>query len=274
MLRRTLVDEGIVAADQLILAESLPDVEIARAHDPAYVRSIRDGSINPAAMRRIGFPWTPQILLRSAATLGGALAAAQSALDDGLSGQLAGGTHHAHYDFGSGFCVFNDFAVVATLLLQDRVVDRIAVIDLDVHQGDGNAAMLGGRDDMYVLSIHGEMNFPFRKVASTRDIGLADGTGDAVYLETLERVLPEIWTFAPDLILYQAGVDPLAEDRLGRLNLTRQGLMDRDRMVLSGARTRNIPVSMAIGGGYADPISLSVAAYANTYRVARDVYGW
>jgi len=274
MLRRALVEDAIVSPYQLTLAEPLADEAIARVHDPAYVASIREGTIDPKAMRRIGFPWTPQIPTRSAATLGGALSAAHAALEDGLSGQLAGGTHHAHYDFGAGYCVYNDFAVVAKTLLAEGRVERIAIIDLDVHQGDGNATMMGDDKRIFILSVHGEKNFPFRKFDSTLDVALPDGTGDRAYLAALEAAMPAVRDFRPDLILYQAGVDPLAEDRLGRLNLSFQGLMDRDRMVLHEARERAIPVSMAIGGGYSEPIALSVEAYANTYRVARSIHGW
>jgi acetoin utilization deacetylase AcuC-like enzyme len=206
--------------------------------------------------------------------MGGAVAAARAAMRDGLSGQLAGGTHHAHYDFGSGYCVFNDFAVAALALLADKTVERVAIIDLDVHQGDGNAAILSPRPDVFVLSIHGEKNFPFRKQASDTDVDLPDGTEDGAYLRALADALPAVWDFRPDIVLYQAGVDPLGEDRLGRMALTYDGLIKRDALVLTEARTRGVPVSMAIGGGYADPIEVSVEAYANTYRVAKDIYGF
>jgi len=164
--------------------------------------------------------------------------------------------------------------VTALTLLEKREINRLAIIDLDVHQGDGNAAILGNRDDIFILSIHGEKNFPFHKVASTLDIELPDGTQDHTYLTVLDEALRKIWAFEPELILFQAGVDPLTQDRLGRLNITFEGLKARDHILLTGAKERKIPVSMAIGGGYADPISLSVEAYMNTYRVARNIYGW
>ena len=274
MLRRALMEEGIVAVERLCRAEPLSPEAVTIAHDRDYVDAIESGSIDPAAMRRIGFPWTPQIPLRARATLGGALSAAKAALRDGFSGQLAGGTHHAHAGFGSGYCVFNDFAVVARTLLNDGAVRRIAIIDLDVHQGDGNASILGADDAIYILSVHGDKNFPFRKFPSTVDIALADDTGDRDYLAVLAEALSGVWAFAPDLVLYQAGVDPLKHDKLGRLALSFDGLMMRDRMVFAAAMARKIPVSMAIGGGYADPIELSVRAYVNTWRVAREVFGW
>ena len=258
--------------DQLVTSPLAEPQALEIAHDPAYIASIENGSIDPAAMRRIGFPWSDKIPRRARATIGGALAAARAALNDGLSGQLAGGTHHAHRDFGSGYCVYNDQAVVALTMLAERRVKKVAIIDLDVHQGDGNASILADSDDVFVYSVHGEKNFPFRKFASDLDVPLADGTDDATYLDAIEETLPEVFSFAPDLVLYQAGVDPLAADSLGRMSLSHQGLMARDRYVLSECAMRAIPVSMAIGGGYAKPIGPTVEAYANTYRVAKEIY--
>ncbi len=274
MLRHRLLQDEILGEQMLQASAPVADEDLLRAHDAAYVASIDEGTIDPGAMRRIGFPWSPHIARRARATMGGAVAAARSAIEHGLSGQLAGGTHHAHYDFGSGYCVFNDFAVAALALLADGSAHRVAIIDLDVHQGDGNAAILGARDDIFILSVHGAKNFPFRKVESDLDVDLPDGTEDGAYLGALSSALPAVWAFKPDIVLYQAGVDPLKEDRLGRMALTHDGLMARDRLVLSQANTRGVPVSMAIGGGYADPIEASVEAYANTYRAAKAVYGF
>ncbi|CAK9041854.1 Uncharacterized protein SYNPCC7002_A1628 [Durusdinium trenchii] len=273
MLRRLLIDDRVLRPDQLSLSPLVKDADLHRAHAPTYVTAIDSGVIDAAAMRRIGFPWSPHIAARARATMGGAVAAAQTALQTGISGQLAGGTHHAHYDFGSGYCVFNDFAVAALSLLANELATRVAIIDLDVHQGDGNASILSPREDVFVLSVHGEKNFPFRKCSSDLDIALPDGVEDAAYLSALEDALDAIWAFNPDIILYQAGVDPLKEDKLGRMALTHDGLMKRDRLVLTASKQRSIPVSMAIGGGYADPIDASVAAYANTYRTAKEIWG-
>ncbi|MEO1014645.1 MAG: histone deacetylase [Pseudomonadota bacterium] len=273
MLRRRLLEDGLVSASELQASPEATDADLFRAHDPAYVASIEDGTIEPAAMRRIGFPWSPHIARRARTTCGGAIAAARAALRDGIAGQLAGGTHHAHYGFGSGYCVFNDFAVAALALLNAGEAARVAIIDLDVHQGDGNAAILAPRDDVFVLSVHGEKNFPFRKQSSDLDVGLPDGTEDAAYLRALGDALPAAFAFQPDIVLYQAGVDPLEDDRLGRLALSHEGLYARDEMVLRACKSGSIPVSMAIGGGYADPIEESVKAYAGAYRAARDVYG-
>ncbi|MFP4003936.1 MAG: histone deacetylase, partial [Alphaproteobacteria bacterium] len=205
---------------------------------------------------------------------GGAVAAAEAALETGLSGQLAGGTHHAHREFGAGFCVYNDVAAAALWAVGTARAARVAIIDLDVHQGDGNAAILKDTDEVFVFSMHGEKNFPFRKQESDLDVALPDHTEDDAYLRALAEYLPAVLAFRPDLVLYQAGVDPLAEDRLGRLALTHRGLMERDEMVLSACARAGIPVSMAIGGGYAEPIEASVAAYVNTYRVAKRLHGF
>ena len=231
-----------------------------------------DGTVAKDVVRRIGLPWSETLMRRSRATVGGALAAARAALSHGVSGQLAGGTHHAHRDFGAGFCVFNDLAVTALALLAEGAVERIAVLDLDVHQGDGNAAILAEEPNVLVVSLHGAKNFPFRKVPSDLDVDLADGTEDAAYHEALLDVLPAVAAFRPDLLLYLSGADPLRQGRLGRLALTFEGLAERDRLVFEFCRRRGVPVSIAIGGGYAEPIADSVRAYANTFRIARDVF--
>lgn len=274
LLRRTLLDDAILLPPMLALSPPEEHADLLRAHDAAYVRSFEQGCLDDKAMRRIGLPWSDHLVRRTRATVGGAVAAARSALETGLSGQLAGGTHHAHRDFGAGYCVFNDFAVAALRALDESWVDRVAVVDLDVHQGDGNAAILAAHPDVFVLSIHCERNFPFRKVASDLDVALPEGTEDDAFLRALEEALPAVLAFRPGLVLYQAGVDPLKQDRLGRMNLTFAGLMRRDRLVLTRCARAGIPVSMAIGGGYADPIAATVTAYANTYRVAGEVHGF
>jgi acetoin utilization deacetylase AcuC-like enzyme len=273
MLREAVQREGIIAPQALHASPSASRTDIERAHDGAYVGAVLDGTLSAENQRRIGLPWSPVLAQRSLATVGGALAAARAALSEGLSGQLAGGTHHAHRDFGSGYCVFNDLAVTALTLAASGEARRIAILDLDVHQGDGNAAILAGHPDLLVVSVHGEKNFPFSKVPSSLDVGLPDHTGDRAYLHALADVLPVVEAFRPDLLLYLSGADALATDRLGRLALTRDGLMERDRLVFHMAHRRGIPVSIAIGGGYAEPIGDSVAGYANTFRAAREIIG-
>ncbi len=272
ILHTLLLKDSIIQEAQL--AESLPasDESILRAHAPDFVAQFENGELEEKAMKRIGFPWSPELVRRVRATAGGAIAAAETAQEHGISGQLAGGTHHAHPTFGSGYCVYNDQAVAALDLLAAGMVERVAIIDLDVHQGDGSAAIFADNPSVFVFSMHGEKNFPFRKFPADLDVALPDGTGDKDYLRALADHLPAVFEFRPDLILYQAGVDPLAEDKLGRLALTHDGLIQRDQAVLNACKGRGIPVSMAIGGGYADPIEASVTAYANTYRVAKKLH--
>lgn len=271
LLRALAEREAIFAAGSLAASPEASIGELERAHAPDYVAAVLEGTLTPEMVRRIGLPWSPALVRRSRATVGGSLAAAREALAHGLSGQLAGGTHHAHRDFGSGFCVFNDLAIAALTLLADGKAQRIAVLDVDVHQGDGNSSILVGTPGVLVVGLQGERNFPFRRVPSDIDVELPDGTEDRAYLAALADALPAIEAHRPDLLLYLSGVDPIKEDKLGRLSLTHDGLGERDRMVFEMCRRRGIPVSIAIGGGYAVPIEASVAAYANTFRIARQV---
>lgn len=272
MLREEALRQGILAPYQLELSPEATRAEILRAHDADYVDAFLAGTLGADAMRRIGLPWSPYLVQRSLVTMGGAVAAMRAALSDGFSGQLAGGTHHAHAGFGAGYCILNDFAIAALTALDEGLAQRVAIVDLDVHQGDGNAAILTANPAVFVFSLHGEKNFPFRKVASDLDIGLPDGTEDAAYLRRLQDGLDAVLAFRPDLVLYQAGVDPLMHDKLGRLALSYDGLMARDRLVFRAFAKAGVPVSMAIGGGYCDPIALSVRAYANTLAAAKAVY--
>lgn len=273
LLRDLLFRDGIIAPSDLVASDPATPDQLLNAHDQAYVDAVLEGTLTREAQRRIGFPWSPSLVNRSTAVVGGAIRSAELALADGVSGQLAGGTHHAHRDFGAGFCVFNDLAVAALTLLATGQVDRIAILDVDVHQGDGNAAILGQEPRAFVASIHSASNYPFRKVPSDLDIALADGADDLSFALALEHALKAIERFRPDLLLYLSGVDGLAADRLGRLSLTHGGLLARDRTVFAFCRRHELPVSIAIGGGYADPISESVRAYANTFRAVREVYG-
>lgn len=273
-LREALLARGLLEERELFESPEATRDELLLAHDPVYVDGILNGTIPERELKPIGFPWSPALVRRSRRTVGGALAAAKWALDYGIAGQLAGGTHHAHRDRGGGYCVFNDQACAALALLQERgdQVQRVLIVDLDVHQGDGTSSILQGNGQVYILSLHGERNYPFRKVASTVDRGLPDGTSDADYLKVLDEELDRALSFRPDLILYQAGVDPLASDRLGKLSLTHEGLKARDRRVLSCARDLNIPISLAMGGGYAEPISDTVRAHVGTYEVVREFW--
>ncbi|MBD1209525.1 MAG: histone deacetylase [Ignavibacteria bacterium] len=273
LVRDGLVANGIVQPSELYLSEPVSPEVVKLAHAPHYVDAVLHGTVDRMIMRRIGFPWTSELVIRSFTIVGGAIASAEEALESGFAGNLAGGTHHALYDAGEGFCVFNDLAVVVRYLFSQKLVGRVAVIDLDVHQGNGTAAILGGRDDVYLFSMHGAKNYPFRKVPSTVDIDLADNTSDDEYLGILERELPKIVAWKPDIVLFQAGVDPLREDTLGRLALSMEGLARRDEMVFCACKQHGIPVSVAMGGGYAKPVHLTVQAHIQTYRVLRHIYG-
>lgn len=274
MLRELAETEELLGKAQLTPSPPATRAQLLYAHDAAYVDAVFSGKLDIKIQRRIGLPWSPTLLARSRATVGGSLAAARLALKCGISGQLAGGTHHAHHDFGSGFCTFNDLAVTALILRSEGRCQRIAILDLDVHQGDGNAAILGGEANIFVVSVHGEKNFPFRKVPSDVDIGLPDATGDAEYLDVLNEALSAVAAFKPDLLLYLSGADALAADRLGRLSLSLDGLRQRDMQVFRFALERGLPVSFALGGGYADPISQTVEGYAGTLISARTVFGF
>ena len=272
MLRDYLLSEGILEKEEL-KSSPLASVELLRlAHTDEYIEAMRTGTVGIEIIKRIGFPWSKSLYERSCATVGGALAAAQSALKNGIAGNLAGGTHHAHADRGEGYCVFNDIAVSTRYFHLHNLAQRIAIIDLDVHQGNGNSSILRDDGGVFVFSMHGEKNYPFKKLPSHLDIALPDGATDDQFLERLQDGMSEIANFEPDFIFYQMGVDPLKEDTLGKMNLSFEGLMERDRIVLSFAQSRQIPVSLALGGGYAKPIELSVRAYANTYRVAKEIY--
>jgi acetoin utilization deacetylase AcuC-like enzyme len=231
--------------------EPMPRAWIEAVHDPDYVEQVLSCRVPPEKERRIGFPVTERVARRAELSPGGTWLAARIALKIGYAANAAGGSHHALYDTGAGYCVFNDLAVAAHRLIAEGDARRILIVDLDVHQGDGTAALTAGRDDIVTFSMHGEKNFPARKARSDLDIGLADGTGDTAYLSALAQHLPGlIVDVRPDLILYQAGVDPHGDDRLGRLALTDAGLEARDRYVMERAMAAGVPLASVLGGGY------------------------
>lgn len=240
---------------------------VETVHDAQYVREFLQGTLDARVMRRIGFPWSQGLVARTMASIGSTLAATRDALDRGWGGSLAGGTHHAFRSEGSGFCVFNDIAVA----IRAFALPRVSVVDLDVHQGDGTAQIFEGDSSVFTLSLHGRDNFPFRKQRSSLDVPLADGTSDAEYLEALRGALPQAFDFAPEFVFFQSGVDGLASDRLGRLKLTHEGLMQRDAMVFESCRSAGVPCVVVLGGGYSDPIELTVEAHRNTFRRAADL---
>jgi len=233
--------------------EPMPRCWIEAVHDPAYVAEVIELRVPPEKTRRIGFAVNEAVALRSQLSPGGTWLAAKLALDHGHAANGAGGSHHAHRDTGAGYCVFNDLAIAANRLVTEGDVRRILIVDVDVHQGDGTAALLAGRPGIATYSIHADKNFPARKALSTLDVPLPDGTGDAAYLDALAGSLPDLVnSVRPDLILYQAGVDPHVDDRLGRLSLTDDGLRMRDMFVGGLAKGLGIPIASALGGGYGD----------------------
>lgn len=269
MLRDLLAADGYF---DLEASEPADPSLIATVHDPQYVLQFVAGTLPPAAMRRIGFPWSPGLVLRTLASAGGTLAATRDAVAGGFGGTLSGGTHHAFKSEGSGFCVFNDVAIAIHRLRAQGVLNRAAVIDLDVHQGDGTAHFFENDPDVFTLSLHGANNFPFRKQRSKLDVELPDGTGDEEYLRALDDALPRVREFDPRIVFYLSGVDALATDVLGRLSLTPEGLMARDRRVMKYARDAGLPLVVTLGGGYSNPVERTAEAHANTFRIAAEMF--
>ena len=267
-----MIADGIVTPADLREPTAASVEDLMLVHDPAYVADVFEGRLPREHQRRIGFPWSPAMVERARRSVGGTIAAALAALDEGAAVNLAGGTHHAFRDHGEGYCVFNDIAVASRVLLGQcagtngrPATSRIAIIDCDVHQGNGTAAIF--RDDaaVFTCSLHAEKNFPFRKETSDLDVTLADGTGDEEYLARLQAALDLVFDrHRPDFVFYLAGADPFGGDRLGRLSLTMEGLRDRDRIVAE--RCRDVPVAACMGGGYCRDIDTIVTIHANTVR--------
>jgi len=271
-----LRDRIALELPEVQLDQALPasDGELALAHAPEYVQAIANGSVAADIQREIGFPWSPAMVERARRSVGATVSAARMAMQQGLAANLAGGTHHASANRGGGFCVFNDAAVAARLMQAEharvsRLSLQVAVIDLDVHQGNGTASIFARDRSVFTLSLHGENNFPFRKVASDLDVDLPDGCGDDEYLHALDLALDELSRrFRPDLLIYLAGADPLASDRLGRLSLSPDGLEARDRRVFEWAWQRRVPLALTMAGGYGVPIEDTVAVQMTTWRLA------
>lgn len=277
--------ELVEAWPDLDVSEAAPasDGELALAHTPHYVSAVAGNGLGAAEQRAIGFPWSESMVERARRSVGATIAAARAALAEGVGANLGGGTHHASAARGSGYCVFNDVAVAARLMQAEaaraatRPPLRVAVIDLDVHQGDGTASIFAGDASVFTLSLHGEKNFPFRKMASSLDVPLPDGCGDAPYMAALGPALAALWREHEarpfGLAFYLAGADPHEADRLGRLGLSAQGLLERDRRVFAEARERRLPLALAMAGGYGRDIDVTVAIQAATLRAAIDSCG-
>jgi acetoin utilization deacetylase AcuC-like enzyme len=271
-LRLRLLKEGIVKNNELHEAQLIDPNLLTLVHSKEYVEGFIHGTLDKKVIRRIGLPWSKSFVRRSLASKGGTLQAALIAYQEGIGANLAGGTHHASRDFGEGFCVFNDIAIAIAVLLEQKKIFKAAVIDLDVHQGNGTASIFAEDDRVYILDMFGEKNYPYRKIPATRSIPLEDDCTDAEYLSLLEQEFAAIQSFSPDIIIYQAGVDALKFDSLGRLSLSYEALEQRDRMVFEFARFINVPLVLTLGGGYSKPIDASVEAYTRTYKALKSVY--
>jgi acetoin utilization deacetylase AcuC-like enzyme len=271
MSKYALLRERVYAANlgQQLVPGPADDAQLLRAHTPDYVARMTSGAMSDREMRRIGFPWTPQMVERSRRSSGATIAACRAALAEGRAVNLAGGTHHAYADHGEGFCVFNDSVIAARAIQAEGRIQRAVVIDLDVHQGNGTAAILKGDRTIFTFSVHGEHNYPFHKEQGDLDIGLPDGTADDAYLSALEPGLAEaIERSHAELAIYLAGADPYEDDKLGRLKLSKAGLLARDRMVLEACRDAGLPVAITMAGGYARNVEDTVDIHFQTVALA------
>lgn len=275
LVYETLLRDGVIGLDQVYLPEPAEAEVLQRVHHADYVAAYLNGSLDARALRLIGLPWSSALVTRTCTAIGGGLLTAELALRFGLACNTAGGTHHAFPNFGSGFCIFNDLAIIARTLLDQasKGISRILVIDLDVHQGDGTAYIFQDDPRVFTFSMHCNVNFPFRKQKSDLDVELSEGMEDAAYLALVERHVPELLDeVRPDIVLYDAGVDPHMDDRLGKLCLTDDGLSRRELLVLSACVSRGIPVACVIGGGYSEPINQLAYRHSLVHRAASVVF--
>lgn len=272
-LARELEQQGLVGPEGFHRPEPADFDLLTLVHDPAYVRGLFDLDLPPDVVRRIGLPITPSVVMRTRCAVAGSLLAARLALEHGIACNTAGGSHHAASGHGAGFCTLNDVAVASAALLKEGAVDQILVVDLDVHQGDGTAEIFAADSRVFTFSMHAAKNFPARKIAGDLDIDLPDGVDDALYMRELQDVLPALLDrVAPDLVFLNAGVDPHADDRLGRLSLTDEGLLRRNRYVFDEARSRDVPVCGVLGGGYDRNMQALAARHALLHRAAADAH--
>lgn len=274
LIREQLLWQGIAPAEDFYDPGLASEDDILRVHSAEYWHKVRDLRLSPAEVRRLGLPQSPELVRRSLSSVAGTVQSARQALQSGIGMSLAGGTHHAFQDRGEGFCVLNDIAVAAMHLLHHGLAQQILVVDLDVHQGDGTASIFQNEPSVFTFSMHAGANYPLRKEQSDRDVALELGTNDATYLGTLQANLPELLAqVQPDFIFFQAGVDVLATDKLGKLALTPEGCRQRDEYVLGMCHQHQLPVAVSMGGGYSERLSDIVDAHCNTFRVAYEVFG-
>jgi len=269
LLREQVGLGQLIPPQNLLVPSPATDEQLLRAHSFAYIEQVKNGRLTVKEIRRMGFPWSPDLVERSRRSVGGTVRACRAALTEGISVNLAGGTHHAGWTHGEGFCVFNDSVVAARAMQAEGRARRIIIIDCDVHQGNGTAAILSDDPTIFTFSIHGQKNFPFRKFPSDLDVGLADETGDLIYLDLLETNLRRALHLArADFAIYLAGADPYVGDRLGRLSLSMTGLAERDNLVLDLCQRAGLPVAIVMAGGYATPIEDTVAIHFQTVKLA------
>src|SRR5437764_7141512 len=273
LVRDRLLREGTLAPSEIVEPREAAVEDVLLVHTEDYVTRLRAGALTARELRRLGLPWSKALVRRSFLAASGTINAARSALEEGVGANLAGGTHHAFPDHGEGFCVLNDVGIAVRVLRRDRLIRRAAVVDLDVHQGNGTASIFAGDREVFTLSMHGAKNYPLFKIPSTLDVELADGTSDGEYLETLARNLPLVFAHRPEIVFYLGGADPFAGDRLGRLALTAGGLRERDETVLGECKARGVPVATVMSGGYAEDIGDTVEIHCNTIRAAKAVFG-
>ncbi|MDX2230021.1 MAG: histone deacetylase [Leptolyngbyaceae cyanobacterium bins.349] len=274
LLYEQLLADGVAHPSQFHRPERPSDSWMELVHTPEYVRAYCEGSLDAKAQRRIGLPWSPELVQRTCVAVGGTILTAQLALECGLACNTAGGTHHAFPDYGSGFCIFNDMAIAIRVLQQQGVIHKALIVDLDVHQGDGTAWIFRDDPTVFTFSMHCEVNFPGTKQHSDLDVPLPEGMEDEAYLQTLASYLPDLLAQEkPDLVFYDAGVDPHRGDRLGKLALTDSGLFRREMQVLTTCAALGYPVACVIGGGYADDLASLVYRHSLVHRAATEVYG-
>ena len=272
-LREAILAEQIVPPENLRVSDPATDVQLSLAHDRDYIDKMKHGRLGENEIRKIGFPWSPQLVERARRSVGSTISACRAAFVDGIAVNLAGGTHHAFRDRGEGFCIFNDAVVAARLMQSEGRAKQIVILDCDVHKGNGTANILAKDSTIFTFSIHGANNYPFVKEESDLDIPLPDGVGDEEYLAALSEGLNDpIKTTDADLVIYLAGADAFVDDRLGRLSLTKEGLATRDEIVLSHCRAAGLPVAIVMGGGYAPEIQDIVDIHLNTVRIATAMY--
>lgn len=273
MLRR-VQQQGLFTDDELLAAPPASDEQLLRVHTAGYLHRMSAGEMSEKEMRRIGFPWSKELVERSCRSVGATIAACRAALQDGFSANLGGGTHHAYPDHGQGYCVFNDVAVATRTLLAEGLISRALIIDLDVHQGNGSAAIFATDRQVFTFSIHGQKNFPYHKERSDLDIALQDGVQDGVYLQAAAAGVEKSLELSnPDLVIYIAGADPYEDDQFGRMKVSMHGLAQRERLVFAACQHPGLPLALTMGGGYARQIEDTAIIHAQTLQIARHFFG-